>query len=80
MTYVFERYCKPFNRKVFAVGLSTGGNILSHLMATVGDNTFISAASILCIPGDLKLCVNELKKPMRGFYDRMVGNVTHDLI
>jgi predicted alpha/beta-fold hydrolase len=80
MTYVYERYCKDHNRKVFAVGLSTGANILTHLMAKVGNDTFITAASALCIPGDLKLCVKELPKTMRGFYNRMVGTVTHDLI
>jgi predicted alpha/beta-fold hydrolase len=74
MTYVYEKYCKPYDRKVFAMGLSTGGNILSHLMAQVGSDTFIKAAACLCIPGDLKKCVKEeLHKPMRGFYDRMVG-------
>jgi len=49
-------------------------------MAKVGQNTFIEAASILCIPQDLKLCVSELKKPLNGFYDRMVGGVVNDLV
>ena len=65
---------------MFAIGLSTGGNILSHLMARLGEDSFISAATCLCIPGDLKVCVDELKNPMNGFYDRMVGEVVHDLV
>jgi predicted alpha/beta-fold hydrolase len=72
MTYVYEKYCKPYNRQVFAVGLSTGANKMAHLMAHVGKETFISAATVICTASDLKICIDELEKPHSWFYRQWV--------
>jgi predicted alpha/beta-fold hydrolase len=58
MTFVYSKYCKPFGRQCFAMGLSTGANKVAHLMAHVGKESFISAAAIVCTCSDLKLCIN----------------------
>jgi predicted alpha/beta-fold hydrolase len=36
MEYVYEKYCKPYNRKAFAVGCSMGGNVLVNSLGLLG--------------------------------------------
>lgn len=72
MTFIYEKYCKPYNRQTFAIGLSTGANKVAHFMAHVGSQTFVSAASIVCTCSDLNICIDELEKPINWFYRNWV--------
>jgi len=73
MHYVFKKYAEPYNRKVFALGLSTGANKVAHLMGNPDESSFITAASAVCTACDLKNCIDNLEKPKSWFYNRWVG-------
>ena len=47
MKYVYEKYCKNSDRKVFTIGCSMGANILANLIGHEGENCFIDAAFIV---------------------------------
>ena len=47
MRHVYEVYCKPINRKCFAVGISMGANIMTNLLGETGENCFLEAAFII---------------------------------
>jgi len=36
MEYIYDKFCKPFNRKAFAVGCSMGGNVLVNSLGILG--------------------------------------------
>ena len=47
MNYVYEQYCKKWNRKVFAIGCSMGANLLANALGDQGDLSFIEAACVI---------------------------------
>lgn len=47
MRYVYDKYCRDSDRKVFAIGGSMGANILANLIGHEGKDCFIDAAFIV---------------------------------
>lgn len=47
MNYVYNQYCKKWNRKVFAIGCSMGANLLANALGEQGDQSFIEAACVI---------------------------------
>ena len=47
MKYVYEKYCRPHNKKAFAMGCSMGAGILGNLLGHEGANTFLEAATFV---------------------------------
>jgi len=73
MTYVYEKYCKPYNRKAFAIGCSMGANILGNLLGVQGKDSFLTAACVLQAPIKKWECQEGLRSSMWGFYDYVLG-------
>jgi predicted alpha/beta-fold hydrolase len=46
INYIYEKYCKNFNRDIFVIGNSGGGNILGNILAEDGYKTVIKAACL----------------------------------
>jgi predicted alpha/beta-fold hydrolase len=73
MNDIYERFCKPFGRKLMAVGCSLGANRLACTLGEDGDDCVLDAA--VCVQAPMKLWIGtELAKTtLYGFYDKSLG-------
>ena len=81
MKYIYEKYCRPHNRKAFAMGCSMGAGILGNLLGHEGENTFLEAATFVNPPMKLLICESSIRNSMFGAYNTALGkNLEQNLI
>jgi predicted alpha/beta-fold hydrolase len=61
-------------RKLFAIGLSMGGNILANMLGYQESKTKISAAAIIMSPLKPVDSIKDLKENFFGLYNKALGN------
>ena len=81
MRYVYEAYLKPNKLKCYGVGTSMGGMIMTNVLATLGDESFISGAAIVHAPIEMSKCEKHIIEACGGLYNReMAQNVANILL
>ena len=73
MNQIYEKYCKPFDRKIMAVGTSLGASKLCHLVGEDGDKCVLSAAVCCQAPMKMWTALEYAEKTFYGFYDKVLG-------
>jgi predicted alpha/beta-fold hydrolase len=80
MEYIYKTYCKPFNRKVFALGCSMGGNVLINSVAVQGNLSFIDAVCVISVPMKMWEVEEHMETACYGLYNKKFGNSLRNII
>ena len=81
MTFIYEKYCKPHNKKAFAMGCSFGSGLLTCLMGHEGENCFLEAATCVNPPMKIWICGDSIQNSMFGAYNTALGkNLEQNLL
>lgn len=73
MQQVFNQYCRPVSRKVYAVGCSLGANILSNMLGLEGERCFLDGAIVVQAPIQLLPMEVTMKNNWFGMWDYLLG-------
>ena len=80
MKYIYEKYCKPNDRKCFAIGCSMGANILANILGYEGTSSFITAACVVQAPIKKWKCAKAIKNNFYGIYNKALGQGINDIV
>jgi len=69
MKHIYDKYCKDFNRQVFGIGCSMGGNILGNMLGFEGQECYLTAACIVAAPMKKRFCEDAIRNNLYGFWD-----------
>jgi len=77
MNYIRDNYCKDerniIKRKMFAIGCSLGGNLLTNLLGNLGEDCYLSAAFIIHSAPRIWEIEETISNSMYGRHDKNFG-------
>lgn len=81
MKHVYQKYCKPHNKKAFAMGCSMGAGMIGNLLGNEGENCFLEAACLVNPPMKLLICEQSIRNSAYGAYNTALGkNLEQNLL
>ena len=73
MLDIHEKYCKPYGRKIMALGTSLGANRLGYMLGEEGESSVLDAAVCCSAPMKLWNAFEYVEKTYTGVYDKALG-------